>query len=132
MASRASKARILYKTILRLHRGLPAELKEFGDRYVRDEFKRHKTAESQFVPTFFKEWTRYANTLSKQIGKSAANEKLGLGFSEEELNKLNEEQVGQLFELYQETQRVQGKDVPEISTIKSQLKEETNNNNKIK
>ena len=52
-----SQIRVLYKTILKLHRGLPLELKALGDQYVKDEFKRHKTAEAQFVPVFVKEWT---------------------------------------------------------------------------
>ena len=36
---------------------MPLELKALGDQYVRDEFKRHKTAEPQFVPVFMNEWT---------------------------------------------------------------------------
>ena len=55
----------LYKSILRLHRHLPignfgclfgAELRVLGDKYVRDEFKRHKTAKPEFVPGFVQEW----------------------------------------------------------------------------
>lgn len=30
----------LYKSILRLHRGMPEELKVLGDNYAKDEFKR--------------------------------------------------------------------------------------------
>ena len=43
MASHVQRVRILYKSILKLHRGLPTEMKELGDQYVRDEFRRHKT-----------------------------------------------------------------------------------------
>jgi len=43
MTSHVQRVRILYKSILKLHRGLPNEIKEIGDQYVRDEFKRHKT-----------------------------------------------------------------------------------------
>ena len=50
-----SKVRVLYKSILRLHRGLPIELKALGDQYVKDEFKRHKNCEEIFVPEFMKE-----------------------------------------------------------------------------
>lgn len=57
LKSRVSHVRILYKAILRLHRGMPGELRALGDQYVRDEFKRHKTAEPEFVPVFMKEWT---------------------------------------------------------------------------
>lgn len=55
-ASHVQQVRRLYKLILRLHRGLPAEMKSLGDDYVRAEFKRHKDAEKQFVPIFMQEW----------------------------------------------------------------------------
>lgn len=42
MSSHASRVRTLYKSILKLHRGLPQEVKELGDQYVRDEFRRHR------------------------------------------------------------------------------------------
>ena len=47
----------LYKTILRLHQSLPHELKELGNQYVRDEFRRHKTAQPEFVTNFMIEWS---------------------------------------------------------------------------
>lgn len=40
--SHVRRVRILYKSILKLHRGLPIEVQELGTNYVRDEFKRHK------------------------------------------------------------------------------------------
>jgi hypothetical protein len=46
----------LYKMILRLHRGLPKDIKELGDVYVKDEFKRHKTCNSLQASIFMKEW----------------------------------------------------------------------------
>ena len=33
------------------------ELRSLGDAYVRDEFKRHKDADVNFVPVFMTEWT---------------------------------------------------------------------------
>ena len=51
-----SRVRALYKAILRLHKGMPPELKEIGDKYVKEEFKRHKDAEAPFVVVFMKEW----------------------------------------------------------------------------
>ena len=38
-------------------RGLPVERRSLGDAYVRDEFKRHKDADVNFVPVFMTEWT---------------------------------------------------------------------------
>ena len=52
----SSRVRALYKAILRLHKGMPPELKEIGDKYVKEEFKRHKDAEAPFVVVFMKEW----------------------------------------------------------------------------
>ena len=52
-----SRVRVLFKAILRLHRGMPQELKALGDQYVKDEFRRHKDADPQFVPVFMNEWT---------------------------------------------------------------------------
>lgn len=47
----------LYKTILRLHQGLPHELSALGNQYVRDEFRRHKDAPPEFVTNFMVEWS---------------------------------------------------------------------------
>ena len=35
---------------------MPPELQELGDKYVKEEFKRHKDAEAPFVVVFMKEW----------------------------------------------------------------------------
>ena len=54
--SHTQKVRLLYKSCLKLHRGLPIHLKAIGDTYVRDEFKRHKTADQLQVQTFMEAW----------------------------------------------------------------------------
>ncbi|CAG11663.1 unnamed protein product, partial [Tetraodon nigroviridis] len=51
-----AQVRSLYKRILVLHRFLPIDLKALGDRYVRDEFRRHKKAAKEEVASFLKEW----------------------------------------------------------------------------
>lgn len=51
------RVRLLYKTILRLHRGLPKELQELGQIYVRDEFRRHKNCNPKEAQTFMIEWS---------------------------------------------------------------------------
>jgi hypothetical protein len=56
MASKAalSWARVdilnLYRNILRAHRALPAMHRNLGDRYVKDEWHRHKSSAAQYVP----------------------------------------------------------------------------------
>lgn len=51
------RVRILYKTILRLHRGLPSEIQVLGTNYVRDEFRRHKNCNEDIAIIFMNEWT---------------------------------------------------------------------------
>lgn len=51
------KVRLLYKTILKLHRGLPTELQILGTKYMRDEFRRHKKCSSEQAQIFMREWT---------------------------------------------------------------------------
>ena len=50
------KVRLLYKSCLKLHRGLPLHLKAIGDTYVRDEFRRHVKADEQQVQLFMEAW----------------------------------------------------------------------------
>lgn len=58
MASPAhmSRVRALYKRILMLHRFMPIDLKALGDQYVKDEFRRHKSASPEQAQHFMKEW----------------------------------------------------------------------------
>ena len=55
-ALHVSRVRALYRRILLLHRVLPPDLKDLGDRYVKDEFRRHKTAGSKEAERFLQEW----------------------------------------------------------------------------
>ncbi len=51
------RVRYLYKMILRLHRSLPQDIRDVGDKYVREEFKKHKNADSAFIGPFMIEWS---------------------------------------------------------------------------
>jgi len=115
-ASHLSRVRVLYKTILRLHRGLPPDLKAFGDEYARDEFRRHRNAEAQFVPIFMKEWTNYATTLAGQLGKKTSYKVLGVPLHAKSFSEMSDEQVAQLFELFNEAQRTSEQETPSLST----------------
>ena len=109
--SHVQKVRLLYKSCLKLHRGLPIHLKAIGDTYVRDEFKRHKKAEPQQVQLFMEAWAKYAIDLSKQMGvKSLTKEKaeklkVGATIREEDLDNFSDEQLAQLYELYSEAKK---------------------------
>ena len=50
------KVRLLYKSCLKLHRGLPIHMKAIGDTYVKDEFRRHKNADPQQTQVFMEAW----------------------------------------------------------------------------
>jgi len=96
------RVRKLYKTVLRLHRGLPSEMQELGDQYVKSEFRLHKTAEEAYANQFMIQWTNYAIDLTKQLGLKGVHraKKLGASFDESGLEELNADQLGQLYELY--------------------------------
>lgn len=55
-SAHVSQVRTIYKRILVLHRFLPIDLRALGDQYVKDEFRRHKSASPEEVRSFMKEW----------------------------------------------------------------------------
>ncbi|XP_051519565.1 succinate dehydrogenase assembly factor 3, mitochondrial [Myxocyprinus asiaticus] len=102
-----SKVRSLYKRILLLHRFMPIDLRALGDQYVKDEFRRHKTASHEEVKRFMVEWENYKDTLQTQVLESGGNKKLvfGADLSEEKLKYFQDEQIGQLYELMLESNK---------------------------
>ncbi|XP_034947873.1 succinate dehydrogenase assembly factor 3, mitochondrial [Chelonus insularis] len=99
--SHLNRVRILYKTILRLHRGMPTEIQSLGNNYVRDEFRRHKNCNEIEANIFMNEWTDYAISLAQQLGlKGPISAKpLGKNLQTKTLDELRDEQVYQLYEL---------------------------------
>ena len=94
----------IYRQILRTHRKqLPAEMRQLGDTYVRDEFKRHLSAEEKHLQPFVREWKLYLANMRLQpilgIGKNLAPD---------ELLDLSEEQRDQLHKLRDEARKVAG------------------------
>lgn len=98
--SHPQRVRILYKTVLRLHRGLPEELRELGNNYARDEWRRHLKCQPSEAHIFMTEWAKYAVTLSEQLGlKGKAKGKLGDTLDHDAVEKLSDQQTVQLYEL---------------------------------
>ena len=62
--------RVLYRRLLRLHKRLPEDLRAVGLQFVREEFKKHKDAEPEFVPKFMAEWTVRGNGLMAVHGSN--------------------------------------------------------------
>ncbi|NXU90692.1 SDHF3 factor, partial [Xiphorhynchus elegans] len=94
----------LYRRVLRLHRALPPALRALGDRYAREEFRRHRGARPGAARRFLREWE--AKVLQQQISEDKKNsrEKIvyGVQLTEEKLNDFRDEQIGQLKELMDE------------------------------
>ncbi|VDK21051.1 unnamed protein product [Taenia asiatica] len=116
------RVRFLYKMILRTHKALPPELRELGDRYVREEFRRHKNCDPVYVGPFMMEWTRYLVDLNKQIrsamkvGDEEGSEnaaEYGAHLREEDLDMFSEYQLNQLLTLADELHGVVQSDAPE-------------------
>lgn len=107
--SHVQRVRLLYKTCLKLHKGLPTHMQMLGDAYVKDEFKRHKTATPEQAQIFMEAWAKYAMTVSKQIGvkgmKRGSSSVLGDAFKPEDFDMFTSEQLVQLYELYQESSK---------------------------
>ncbi|XP_077302042.1 succinate dehydrogenase assembly factor 3 [Arctopsyche grandis] len=102
--TKLQSTRMLYKAILRLHRGLPLEMKALGDEYVKAEFKRHKKCSDAEANLFMNEWTDYAITLSKQLGlKGMRRMKIGSEMDPRLVDQMRDEQVAQLYELMKAT-----------------------------
>ncbi|XP_049891596.1 succinate dehydrogenase assembly factor 3, mitochondrial [Epinephelus moara] len=102
-----SKVRSLYKRILVLHRFLPIDLRALGDQYVKDEFRRHKSASVEEVQSFMTEWENYKDTLQTQVLEATETQrssvKFGAELPEGKLNNFQDDQIGQLYELMLES-----------------------------
>ncbi|KAL5283315.1 ACN9 family protein [Megaselia abdita] len=93
------RVKLLYKTILRLHRGLPCGIRELGDNYTKDEFRRHKNCNPMEASVFMTEWTKYTIDLTKQLGlRGKSSGKLG-NTLDTNFDDFRDEQIIQLYEL---------------------------------
>ncbi|XP_071941251.1 succinate dehydrogenase assembly factor 3, mitochondrial-like [Antedon mediterranea] len=101
-SSHVLMVRSLYKRILKLHHGLPIEMKAIGDQYVKSEFKNHKTAKEEEVKIFIAEWMNYAKQLEEQLSRKSS---LGSSIDVSRLDSFRPEQIGQLYELHVETKK---------------------------
>ncbi|CEG38075.1 protein acn9 mitochondrial [Plasmopara halstedii] len=91
----------LYRRILTLHRQkLDRHMRILGDQYVRDEFKRHKTAAAKFVPLFLSEWEQYSAVLARKENR------FGQELSAEEKQLFDNEQKQKLRSLQDAAKKV--------------------------
>lgn len=97
----------LYRKILRSHRkNLPQLQRELGDAYVKSEFHAHKDIDNPLhIVGFLSSWQQYLGMLEGGDWMKQAV------LTQQDLNKMSEEQVAQLYELMKETQKVATNDV---------------------
>ncbi|CAH8485357.1 unnamed protein product [Dicrocoelium dendriticum] len=111
--AQSQRVRSLYKTILKLHRALPSQLAEFGNRYVREEFRKHKD-KPEFMDRFLFEWSNYAIELAKQVRDLPRNQSsvkgtcppIGKAIQESNLDHFSDAQLHQLLILAEEIRSV--------------------------
>lgn len=90
----------LYRRLLRIHRKkLNAEERVFGDTYLKAEFRRHRDIDNPLhIVGFLTEWQQYGQLLEGDDWKGQKIEKTLL-------DKMSDQQVGQLYELMQAIQQ---------------------------
>jgi Complex1_LYR-like len=90
----------LYRRLLRIHRKkLRPEERIFGDSYVKAEFRRHKDIENPLhIIGFLTQWQQYGQQLE---GDEWKGQKLDV----ELLDKMSDQQIGQMYELMRAIKR---------------------------
>ncbi|CAG8653544.1 6118_t:CDS:1 [Ambispora leptoticha] len=103
----------LYRQILRTHRHLPAAHRALGDAYVKAEFKRHKDIDNPVhIVGFIGQWQVYLEDLKEQVCGQKKDKidriipKIGKKLDSDSLEKFNEQQIGQLYELMNEAKNI--------------------------
>jgi|EP01033_Poteriospumella_lacustris_P001713 hypothetical protein len=102
------RARDLYRRILKAHRkSLPADLRDFGDMYVRNEFNLHKKVTSpERLGQFYVSWEGYLRSLRPHSTQQVADTqvaKFGRDLTDKEKVALNKEQQEKLDDLLRES-----------------------------
>jgi hypothetical protein len=84
----------LYRRLLRIHRKkLGLEERVFGDTYLKAEFRRHRDTENPLhIVGFLSEWQQYGQMLE---GEDWKGQKIDPAL----LDRLSDQQVGQMYEL---------------------------------
>ena len=90
----------LYRRLFRAHRHkLPTEERLLGDQYIKAEFRAHRNVENPVhIVGFLTEWQLYAQKLEGDNWRDIRME-------ESKVEKMSDEQIGQLYELMQAVQK---------------------------
>ncbi|EPE26776.1 hypothetical protein GLAREA_02690 [Glarea lozoyensis ATCC 20868] len=86
----------LYRRLLRAHRKcLPREMRLLGDEYIKSEFRAHRDVENPaHIIGFLTEWQLYAQKLE---GDDWLGDRMEIG----KIDKMSDQQLGQMYELMQ-------------------------------
>jgi hypothetical protein len=100
----------LYRRLLRLHRKkLNPEERIFGDTYIKAEFRRHRDIENPLhIVGFLQQWQTYGEMLDRKDGEGDGTEWMKgteEWAMETLLERMNDQQVGQVWELYNAIQK---------------------------
>lgn len=97
ISKEALKILSLYRKILRLHeQKLPAVPRALGDKYVRKEFRAHKTATPEQLNQFVLQWTEYVAHLTTEADLFG----LGRDLPQDEIESMNDQQHEQLQKIH--------------------------------
>ncbi|GME89612.1 hypothetical protein B5S28_g502 [[Candida] boidinii] len=95
---------VLYREILRAHRFLPKDQRILGDAYVKAEFKAHQNIDNPLhIVGFLTSWQDYLKLINKVNNQE---ELRSYTISSDQLSKMSDEQVGQLYELMKEAKNL--------------------------
>ena len=90
----------LFRSILRAHeKYLPADARALGDDYVRQEFRLHRDASSDFLHQFERQWRDYLTVLRSSGG---TEQPVGRDMTAEEVGAMSDEQKVQLLKMREE------------------------------
>lgn len=101
----------LYRRLLRIHRKkLDPEARIMGDLYLKAEFRRHKDIDNPIhIIGFLSQWQQYGQQLEGDDWK-------GESMDAELMEKLSDQQIGQMYELMQAITK-RGRDSADEETV---------------
>ncbi|BEI81874.1 hypothetical protein CcaverHIS002_0210340 [Cutaneotrichosporon cavernicola] len=89
----------LYRRLLRVHRSLPHEMRFMGDAYVKSEFRATRSTDNPVhIVAFLTQWKAYLEEIERGLTDSEGKWQ-GRRLDPEVLDSLNNEQIGQLYEV---------------------------------
>ncbi|KAJ2003697.1 hypothetical protein GGI04_002877 [Coemansia thaxteri] len=115
----------LYRSILRVHRFIPREMRFVGDQYVRSEFRSHRTVgDKRYLEPFFAQWTAYLHALQAQTAEADArcnvngspHSSIGAHLDPSIADMLEDDKAEQLLELHRASARL---DTPEHEAVET-------------